>query len=107
MSNEVNQVSNVVNASFVPASSVNTNSGKDFMAALTRLYKEPERVVHDMVSQETTDLGDFGVVQNGTSEAYMAISIYLQRATTAFQSVMDSLAFENTFFKQVTNMVGG
>jgi hypothetical protein len=107
MSNLINGMTNIIEArpSFVSASAAKTSSGPDFMAALTRLFQEPERVIYEMTSKDTIDLGDFGVVENGTSAANFAVSLYLQRATTAFQSALDALVLEyKTWPQEVSRM---
>lgn len=107
MGNQVNLagvsgVSAHINAKATTSSVV---SGMDFMSALAQLYKEPERVLVESLTQTTTDLKEFGVVENGTSGAYLAMSMYLTRAQAAFNGAFDILVQQRDWAKQVASWI--
>ena len=77
----------------------------DFMSALKQLYDEPQRVLVESLTQTTTDLKHFGVVENGTSGAILAMSMYLTQAQAAFNSAFDVLIQQRDWAKQLANMV--
>jgi hypothetical protein len=96
-----------VSAKSATVSVSNIGGGADFMAALNKIWQEPQRVVVDMTTKEQITLGDFGTIETGTSASYMAISIYLQQMQNAFSSAFDTLVLQyKTWPQEVARMMG-
>jgi len=96
-----------ISAKSAAVSTVNTGSGGDFLAALNKLWQEPQRVVVDMTTKEQITLGDFGTMETGTSASYMAISIYLQMMQNAFSTAYETMVLQyKTWPQEVARMMG-
>ncbi|MFA4905352.1 MAG: hypothetical protein WC645_02490 [Candidatus Margulisiibacteriota bacterium] len=107
MNNQINitGVSGISSYAAAKASTASVGSGLNFLSSLKTLYNEPERVLVESLTQPTTDLKEFGIVENGTSGAYLAMSMYLSRAQAAFNSAFDILVQQRDWAKQLANMV--
>ncbi|MBI5699540.1 hypothetical protein HZC35_04415 [Candidatus Saganbacteria bacterium] len=107
MSNQVNisGASGVSSHITAKGAAPSVASGMGFMSALQQLYNEPQRVLVESLTQTTTDLKQFGIVENGTSGAYLAIAMYTSQAQAAFNSAFDILVQQRDWAKQLANMV--